>query len=411
MKFVCPLMALALLVACQTAPPTEEAPPLPALLVEAETFTSLEGEGSALSDAFVATTASGWIALEVPVETTGRYQAQIRAQAPQGAIFWLEDYADNPDGRTYNITGSIPAPADTAWRQLTRDGSPLEKGMHPMRLHWSGGPVEVDWVAFELMVPHQLTPDTLVQATEGEEWELVWSDEFEGSGLPDSSKWTYDLGNWGWGNQEPQYYTVARPENARQEGGSLFIEALRDDMGYPWTSARLTTRGKVSFLYGKIEFRAKVPAGDGTWAAGWLLGDAYRDELSWPYCGEVDILECVGHEIDDRTGDGINHCSCHTRAYYFKQNNHISETIEVEDMVDTFHRYTVEWTPTEIRGYLDDEFYYVYDKTGDALSWPFDQPQTLILNLAMGGGMGGEIDSSLTSQVLEVDYVRVYGRK
>ena len=105
----------------------------------------------------------------------------------------------------------------------------------------------------------------------------------------------------------------------------------------PWTSARLTTRGKVSFQYGRLELRAKAPVADGTWGAGWLLGDAYRDELSWPYCGEVDIFEAVGREIDDETGDGINHGSCHTRAYYFKQGNHISNTIPVEGMGTEFH--------------------------------------------------------------------------
>jgi beta-glucanase (GH16 family) len=325
------------------------------------------------------------------------------------ASIWIEDYVGNPDDRTYNITASMElAPGAT---EVYKEGSPLNTGTHKMRLHASSGSVSVSSIDFELMIDHQLTPDTLVQNTEGDEWELVWSDEFDGTGAVDESKWTYDVGNWGWGNNEPQYYTANRTENARQEGGNLIIEARKNDEGNPWTSARLTTRGKVSFLYGKLEFRAKAPAGDGTWAAGWLLGDSYRDELSWPYCGEVDILECIGKEIDDETGDGINHASCHTRAYYFKINNHITNTIEVKDMVNTFHTYTAEWDPNEMRMYLDGELYYTYDKVADKLEWPFGEPQDIIINLAMGGGMGGEIDPTIESAQFIVDYVRWYGKK
>ena len=182
-------------------------------------------------------------------------------------------------------------------------------------------------------------------------------------------------------------------------------------MGQEWTSARLTTRGKTSFLYGKIEFRGKAPAKDGTWAAGWLLGDAYRDELSWPYCGEIDVLECVGSEIDDLTGDGINHASCHTRTYYFKENTSITAVTDVQDMVNTFHTYTIEWMPDGIKAFLDGKEYYTYDKTKDSLEWPFDQPQNIILNLAMGGGMGGAIDPSIDGQQFILDYVRVYELK
>ncbi len=256
-----------------------------------------------------------------------------------------------------------------------------------------------------------MTPTTLFQSTEGDEWVLVWSDEFDGKSTPREDYWTCDLGNWGWGNNELQYYTEGRPENARQEGGNLVIEARRGDLGQPWTSARLTTRGKISFLYGKVELRAKVPATDGAWAAGWFLGDAYRDEKSWPYCGEIDVLEGVGREIDDATGNGINHASCHTRAFYFKQGNHISNRIDVKAMADEFHTYTLEWYPDRITVALDGEVYYVYDKTNGPLEWPFDKPQNLILNLAMGGGMGGEVDPAAERVRYVIDYVRVFGRR
>ncbi len=346
--------------------------------------------------------------LEVPV--AGRYRCELTVQTAQpGAVAWVEDYIDNDDGRTYDITSSIAL--DAAGATFTKDGCPLDARPRRMRLHVKGGPITVKDLRFVLLREHLPTPATLVQATAGEEWQLVWRDEFDGEGLPDPRNWTHDLGDWGWGNNEPQYYTEARTENARQEHGHLIIEARPDDLGHAWTSARLTTRAKVSFLYGRLEIRAKVPATDGTWAAGWLLGDAYRDELSWPYCGEIDVLEGVGREIDDTSGDGVNHASCHTRAYYFKQGNHISNTIPVTDMAGTFHVYAMDWDEREVRMYLDGEHYYTYDKHDSPEAWPFDQPQNLILNLAMGGGMGGAIAAGAGPQQFVIDYVRVYGRK
>jgi beta-glucanase (GH16 family) len=180
-------------------------------------------------------------------------------------------------------------------------------------------------------------------------------------------------------------------------------------MGEEWTSARITTRGKTSFLYGRIEFKAKVPAEKGNWAAGWTLGDTYVDELSWPYCGEIDILESVGYEMDDETGNGIAHASVHSKAYYFKIGNQKSFTTEVENMDDEFHIYAVEWTPNEILGFVDDVEYFKYVNPGTEDAWPFDQPQNIILNLAMGGGWGGAqgMDETVTSQKMIIDYVRV----
>jgi beta-glucanase (GH16 family) len=354
---------------------------------------------------------AGWIDFELEVPVAGRYRCDvvIEGRPPAGSTVWVEDRIGNPDGRTYDVTAPISLPADGG--SATKDGVPLDAGPHTMRLHHSGGAITVRALRFALMRRHQLTPTTHVQRTEGTEWALVWSDEFDGDGVPDPARWTADIGNWGWGNRELQYYTEGRVENARQEGGHLVIEARPGDLGQPWTSARLTTRGKVSFLYGRIEIRARLPVTDGTWAAGWLLGDAYRDEVSWPYCGEIDVMEGVGREIDDASGDGLNHASCHTRAYYFKQGNHISESIRVEDMSGTFHDYAVEWGPDAVRMYVDGRHYYTYDKTGSELSWPFDRPQNLILNLAIGGGMGGAIAADAGAQRLVVDHVRVYGRR
>lgn len=344
----------------------------------------------------------------VNVTEAGRYKTEVIVKG-EGAV-WVEDYVGNPDGRTYNITGAIPINSED-YLSVSREGSPLNVGEHRMKVHAEGETVKIDTVIFHKMIDHQVTPQSLTQAYEGNDWELVWSDEFEGEGAPDPLKWTYDVGNWGWGNNEPQYYTNNRRENARLENGNLIIEARKNDMNQAWTSARLTTRGKTSFLYGRYEFRAKVPSKDGTWAAGWFLGDKYVDELSWPYCGEIDVLECVGSEIDDVTGDGINHGSCHTRTYYFKEGTHITAVTEVEDMVNTFHTYSIEWTPNEIKAFVDDEHYYTYDKNADELEWPFNDPQNIILNLAMGGGMGGAIDPTIDMQQFVIDYVRVYEKR
>ena len=373
-----------------------------------ETKTS-DAEGTVL----LVPDSAGWLAYRIHIPAAGRYRFRVRlaATGDRPITMWLEDHYTNPDGRTYNLTSDLTLPANSgagAFFPLSKDGCPLDSGTHLMKLHFSEGGAMIGQMEFERMKLHQPSPKTLTQHTDGTSWELVWSDEFEGEGLPDSSKWTYDFGNWGWGNNEPQYYTAGRAENARLENGTLIIEARKNDLSHPWTSARLTTRGKQSFLYGKIEFRAIVPAGDGAWAAGWLLGDAYRDEISWPYCGEIDVLECVGREIDEETGKGINHASCHTRAYYFKQGNHISETIAVEKMNSEFHTYAIEWLPTGIKAYVDDVHYYTYDKLNGDWEWPFSQAQNLIVNLAMGGGMGGAIDPNLQSQQLVLDYVRVF---
>jgi beta-glucanase (GH16 family) len=378
------------------------------ITIQAEDFLASSGEIQKLEGS-VKSTGNSWISFDVDVKEVARYKVGVSMMG-EGQV-WLEDYAGNPDGRTYNVSGNFIGSDLEQFVTVAKEGSPLNVGTHKMRLHLEGSNVQVDKIEFTKMIDHQMTPETLTQSTTGDNWELVWSDEFEGEGLPDTTKWIYDVGNWGWGNNEPQYYTASRTENARLENGNLIIEARKNDMGQEWTSARLTTRGKTSFLYGKIEFRGKAPAKDGTWAAGWLLGDAYRDELSWPYCGEIDVLECVGSEIDDLTGDGINHASCHTRTYYFKENTSITAVTDVQDMVNTFHTYTIEWMPDGIKAFLDGKEYYTYDKTKDSLEWPFDQPQNIILNLAMGGGMGGAIDPSIDGQQFILDYVRVYELK
>jgi beta-glucanase (GH16 family) len=394
----------------QTPEKVEETPETNQLIVEAESFNS--SSDSITKTDIITLDSNNWAVYQIEIPETGRYRVSILGSAAQESLVWIEDYINNKDGRTYDITGKIGLTIEDQMQFSSKDGSPLQKGTHDIKLHSAKGLVNIDKIKFELIQKHTETPTTMKQNMEGTEWALVWSDEFETNGLPDSSKWAYNIGNWGWGNNELQYYTKNQTENARVEDGNLVIEAHEQPDG-SWTSARLSTQGKTSFTYGKIEFKAKVPKGRGTWAAGWLLGDAYRDEVSWPYCGEIDVLECVGYEINDTTEHGLNHATCHTRAYYFKQGNQIGSEIELDSMESKFHVYAVEWYPNEIKGYLDGEHYFTYDKTADELEWPFNNPQNIIVNLALGGGWGGAqgLDPELKAPKFILDYVRVYELK
>ena len=387
------------------------------LKVEAESYITSEGILDLVvtpnKDSVVSTNSRGWLAYDLEVEHAGRYQviATVFNRTKENKNIWIEDHYGNKDDRTYNITGEISIPPSLgSFGNYSKDGSPLNKGKHKLKIHFDDG-LKIDKIEFKLLKYHDITPLTLEQNTIGNEWVVAWSDEFEGSEV-DTSKWTFDIGNWGWGNNEHQYYTDNRKENARIEDGNLIIEAHKNDMGHPWTSARITTRGKVSFVHGKIEFRAIVPSRKGNWAAGWTLGDNYVDELSWPYCGEIDILESVGLEMNNNTGTGLAHASAHCGAYYFKNGNQPTGILEVEKMNSEFHTYAIEWTPENINAFVDDKLYLTYDDNSTELSWPFDEPQNIILNLAMGGGWGGVegIDQSVISEKMIIDYVRVYER-
>ena len=381
-------------------------------LIQAENYTLASFENPN-GDSAILLSVGEWLAYEIDVIELGRYKVEVNAKTDSSCAIWIEDYYDNSDDRSYDITGKIKLDKKDAYQIPFKDGSPLNKGKHKIKVHVSEGSAHIDWIKFSLIQSHTKTEKVYEQTMNGKEWSLVWSDEFEASGLPDSTKWSYNIGNWGWGNNELQYYTASRLENARVENGNLIIEARKNDIGNEWTSARLTSQGKESFLYGRIEISAKVPTIRGTWAAGWLLGDEYRDELSWPYCGEIDVLECVGFEIDDSTGNGKNHSTCHTRSYYFKQGNQIGSEIDVDNMNMEFHTYAIEWYPDVIYGYLDGESYYTYDMNKDELEWPFNKAQNIILNLAIGGGWGGAegVDESLNRPQYIIDYVRVYELK
>ena len=239
---------------------------------------------------------------------------------------------------------------------------------------------------------------------------LVWSDEFNTDGYPNAANWNYDLFGPGTVNNEIQTYTNSY-KNVRVENGNLIIVAKKGANG--WTSGRLLSKGKHSFTYGRIEFRAKLPAGSGTWPALWMLG-ANIDTVGWPACGEIDVMEEVGKE------PARIHASLHTNSSYGNTVN-TSVTI-VNDFSTAFHVYAVDWTPDKMDFYVDNNLYYTFKpavKNKD--TWPFDKPAFIIMNVAMGGNWGSDpqyetdglkngIDPSLDSARMEVDYVRYYSK-
>jgi len=232
---------------------------------------------------------------------------------------------------------------------------------------------------------------------------LVWSDEFNYTGLPDESKWNYDVGGHGWGNNELQFYTKSHKENARVENGHLIIEARREKWeGKDYTSARLITKGKGDWKYGRIEVRARIPSGLGTWPAIWML--ASTTPLKWPDDGEIDIMEHVGYD------QGRIHGTIHCKKYNHTIGTQKAAQVMVPDCSDAFHTYSMRWDKDSLHIGLDgtDYFHFGNDRTGyDA--WPFDNPMHLLLNIAVGGNWGGQkgVDSTIWPRRMEVDFVRV----
>ncbi len=235
----------------------------------------------------------------------------------------------------------------------------------------------------------------------------IWADEFNYNGLPDPAKWGYDIGGHGWGNQEKQYYTKDA-KNARVENGVLIIEALKEKFeNNDYTSARLVTKGKGDFLYGRFEFKAKLPKGRGTWPAGWMLATEKSYGANyWPDNGEIDIIEHVGFD-QDRV-----HGNIHTKAFNHTIKTNKGNNIVVPGVSDGFHIYACEWTPDAISIEIDGNKYFTFPKQINYgwAEWPFDKKFHMILNIAVGGGWGGQkgIDDSIFPQRMEVDYVRVY---
>lgn len=228
--------------------------------------------------------------------------------------------------------------------------------------------------------------------------QLIWSDEFNTDGAPNTSKWSYDIGDGGWGNGESQYYTD-RPENVIIEDGLLKIIPKKENfMGSEYTSARIKTEGKFDFKYGSIEIRAKLPSNQGTWPALWMLGSNFQS-VGWPSCGEIDIMEQTGSDKSTLLA------TCHWLNTSDLSNASYGLTTNISNASTAFHIYTLEWTETYIKIFVDDVEYYELALNSDL---PFNNDFFLIMNVAMGGTLGGTIDSEFSEDTMEIDYVRVY---
>ena len=249
----------------------------------------------------------------------------------------------------------------------------------------------------------------IVCAQERAGWTLVWSDEFDKPGLPDATKWAYEKGFVR--NKEAQYYTEARAENARVENGTLVIEGRKETYSGPdgkearYTAASLTTEGRFETTYGRVEVRAKLPSGRGMWPALWMLGTNIRS-VGWPKCGEIDIMEAVGHE------PGKVFANVHWFSYEKGRHVFSGGKLTGQKTSEGFHVYAVEWFADRMDFYFDETKYFTcpVGKAGTGENNPFHKPHYLLMNLAIGGSWGGKkgIDDSVFPQRYVIDYVRIY---
>ncbi len=242
-------------------------------------------------------------------------------------------------------------------------------------------------------------------------WTLTWSDEFrqpDGS-PPDPSKWKIETGGDGWGNKELEYYT-ARPQNLHVKNGNLEMIALKETYTGPdgvtrnYTSARLDTAGKFDQAYGRFEARIKIPYGQGIWPAFWMLGNDI-EKVSWPTCGEIDIMENIGRE------PAIAHGTIHGPGYSSGKGIGTPYPLATGRFADDYHVFATEWEPNQIRFYVDDHLYATSTPTDlpAGTKWVYDHPFFVILDLAIGGGWPGNPDqTTIFPQIMLVDYVRVY---
>ena len=239
------------------------------------------------------------------------------------------------------------------------------------------------------------TPETYEGMT------LVWSDEFDGPEI-NSNNWTFEIGtgNWGWGNNELQYY---QEDNTSIIDGNLVVEARRQTLeNSNYTSSRLITRGKQSFQYGRVDIRAVMPEGQGIWPALWMLGSNHL-QVGWPTCGEIDIMEMIGGEERDNVVHGTAHWNQDGHVSYGQSMTNVSGKLSEE-----YHVYSIIWDEQSIRWYFDDVNFNTIDITPAALS-AFHDDFFFIMNIAVGGIWAGSPDNTtLFPQWLIVDYIRVF---
>jgi beta-glucanase (GH16 family) len=234
---------------------------------------------------------------------------------------------------------------------------------------------------------------------------LVWEDLFEKDGKPNPKHWTLETGGHGFGNNEAQYYTD-KLDNAYVKDGILHIVGLKENYDQnAYTSAKLTTLGTHMIKYGRVEVMAKIPQGKGTWPAIWFLGQNIK-EVGWPACGEIDLMEHVGHHPEHI------HFSLHAKDNHHLIGNQPTLALDVPGILEGFHEFAIEWDEEGISFFLDQNHMVTFKKKDfpHIKLWPFDQPFYLILNIALGGTWGGPIDDSIFPVHFEFKYVKVYER-
>ena len=286
------------------------------------------------------------------------------------------------------------------------------------RVYLIGGLLRLGVLIVKYFILMMLSFMLLITDSIASDWKLIWADEFNYKGLPDSTKWGYEVGFVR--NNEMQYYTRNRAENARVENGSLIIEGRKESYQNPkykaasknwmenreyaqYTSASIITLNKMQWKYGRIEIRAKLPQGKGVWPAIWALG-VNMSKVGWPQCGEIDIMEFVGHDPD----------KVYATVHYGvgNQGKHTSNggNIETKAPSDDFHLYTMEWNSNKIDFFFDNTKYFTFnfDNAQDNAEEQFRKPFYLLMNLALGGAWGREIDDSIFPQKYLIDYVRIY---
>ena len=252
-----------------------------------------------------------------------------------------------------------------------------------------------------------IIPMAVVEPIVEKNWQFEsvpsWQDEFSTGTTPDATKWGYDVGGGGWGNNELQYYTSGT--NSTIAGGKLIITAKKENFsGREYTSSRMITKGKADWLYGRVEVKAKLPKGRGTWPAIWM----FPTDLSygnWPTSGEIDIMEHVGYDQNKV------HFTIHNATYNFMRGNQKTAIKTIPTASDSFHVYRVDWTPYAIRGFIDGERYFEYTNSNTGFTtWPYDKKFFLILNIAVGGNWGGVqgVDNNIFPATMEIDYVKYF---
>ncbi len=341
------------------------------------------------------TATSGDVSATANVFVTGTDGASLRINPPLVSLRPGDTY-DFKYGNTYDL--------DLTWSSSDTKVASIDQNGH---LTAVGAGNAIITLATNI---ESVTARVAVAHSWGE-YKLVWSDEFDGTAL-DENTWSYNIGGNGWGNNEKQYYT-SRPENIRVQNGCLEIEALKEQYeNNNYTSARIMSKNKKTFTYGKMVARIKFPGGKGTWPAFWMMGNSG----GWPNCGEIDIIEHIGSQ-DTRASFAL-----HTVMRNGTRGNNWSKTHFFDYPLSAdFHTYSIEWAQEEkdgkdvIRFYVDDvQYAEVWEEQMDNNDyWPFNKPFFLIFNLAIGGNMGGQVDDSIFEQkrIMYVDWVRVWQRQ